>query len=62
MPSKGIPFKIFSMGPYEPPTFKDQAKIMPNGTEFVFFNYTDADSAVERISKKLEMLGLTGTY
>lgn len=51
VPSKGIPLKVFATGPFEPPTFKEQADRMPEGTIFDFHSYTKTDESVERISK-----------
>ena len=32
IPTKGIPYKIFAFGPYEPPKFSKQAEIFPEET------------------------------
>lgn len=62
IPTKGIPYKIFAFGPYEPPKFSKQAEIFPEETEFNYFDYENADESVKRISEKWEKLGIHGAY
>lgn len=62
IPTKGIPYKIFGVGPWQPPRFTEQARLMPEETVFDFHDYERADASAKRISEKLEKIGINHAY
>ena len=62
IPTKGIPYKIFGVGPWQPPMFTEQALLMPEETVLDFHDYERADASAKRISEKLEKIGINHAY
>ena len=62
IPTKGIPYKVFGVGPWQPPRFTEQARLMPEETVFDFHDYERADASAKRISEKLEKIGINHAY
>lgn len=61
MPKRGIPNRLLTLGPWLP-SWHDSynQKFLPNGTEFLYFDFEAAASNVSMISAELEKLGIHG--
>ena len=63
MPGKGINNLILTSGPWEPEWFETYSqKLLPNGTQYKYFNYEALDADVQMISQEMEKVGVKGAY
>lgn len=65
MPGRGIPNRVMMLAPnkMEPSWFRSyNQKMLPNGTEFIVYDYDSMDAEVKSISEEMEKFGIKGAY
>jgi len=63
MPTKGISKRIYLMGPKEPANLERIGNgFLPEGTEYFFHDYNKTEQSMQRISQKLESIGILHVY